>query len=158
MSKLSMKDKPKLNNIIKNDTGVFICVWLPILFGSLAVSSFIYFESDRNNYTIIEILYLSPVIFIGLSLCLWPFVLWWRWSISETFKNGVELEAINTNKRIKHAFDLGVVYQFEHNGNIIEHIASLVPNAKTKEIASMQSFNIVFNPKRNISFIKNAYI
>jgi len=153
-----MRDTPKLNNIIKNDTGVFMCVWLPVVFAVVAVSSFIYFESNRTNHTTFEIIYLSPVIFTSLSLCLWPFVLWWWRSIHNTFKNGIELKAKNTNKIIKHAFDLGVIYTFEHEGETIEHIASLVPNTRTKEIAAMQSFSIVFNTNKNISFITNAYI
>jgi len=153
-----MRDTPQLRNIIKNDTGAFICAWLPVVFSTVATSAFIYFESNRDNYSVLEIAYLAPVIFASLSISLWPFILWWWYSISTTFKNGIELDAINTNKTIKHAFDLSIIYSFEHQGVKIEHIASLVPNSTTKELANMQSLSIVFNPKNNISFIKNAYI
>ena len=153
-----MRDTPQLKNIIKNDTGAFMCAWLPIVFAALSVVLFIYFESSRDNYSVLEIIYISPIIFLSLSVCLWPFILWWWHSIYITFKNGIVLEAKNTNKKIKHAFDLGVIYTFEHQGEKIEHIASLIPNSTTKEIATMQSLDIVFNPKKNISFIKNAYI
>ena len=153
-----MTDRPKLITIIKNDIGVFICVFLPIVLAAVAVGSFIHFESNRNNYSSSEILYLSPVIFISLSLCLWPFVLWWWHSINTTFKNGIELRATNTNRIIKYALGVGVIYTFEHEGNKLQHIASLVPNKRTRAIASMPLFDIILNPEKNISFIKDAYI
>ncbi len=153
-----MRDTPKLKSIIKNDTGAFMCAWLPVVFATVAAVSFTYFESNRDNYSALEIIYISPIIFIGLSICLWPFILWWWYSIYITFKNGIVLEAKNTNKKIKHAFDLGVIYTFEHQGKKIKHIASFIPNSTTKEIVTMQSLSIVFNPKNNLSFIKNAYI
>ncbi len=153
-----MRQPPKLKNIIKNDTGAFMCAWLPILFATIAVGLFIYSESTRNNYTVLEIIYLSPIIFISLSVCLWPFILWWWYSIYITFKNGTILEATVSHNKIKHAFDLGVIYTFEYQGEKFEHIASLIPNKTTKKIAAMQSLDIVLNPKNNLSFIKNAYI
>ena len=153
-----MKDTPQLKSLIKNDTGAFMCAWLPAIFAIIAVGAFIYFESSRDNYSILEITYIAPLLFISLALSLWPFILWWWHSVSTTFKNGVELEAKNTNKIIKRAFDLGIIYTFEYQGAKFEHIASLVPNKETKEIAAMQPLLVVFNPKNKISFIKNAYI
>ncbi len=149
---------PKLKNIVKNDTGAFMCVWLPIVLAIVAVGSFIYFESNRDNYSALEIIYISSIIFIGLSICLWPFILWWWYSIYITFKKGIVIEARNTHKIIKRAFDLGVIYTFEYQGKRYEHIASLIPNRTTKEIAAKESLNVIFNPKNNLSFIKNAYI
>ena len=153
-----MSNMPKLKSILKNDTGAFMCALGPVFLAIVATGSFIYFESNRDNYTTLEIIYISPIIFIGLSICLWPFILWWWYSINTTFKKGIVLEANNTHKKIKCAFDLGVIYTFEYQGKEFEHIASLIPNRTTKKIAVMQSLNIVFNPKNKLSFIKNAYI
>lgn len=153
-----MREMPKLKNIVKNDTGAFMCAWLPIMFALVAVGSFIYFESNRDNYSALEMLYISPIIFIGLSICLWPFILWWWYSIYITFKKGMAVEARNTHKIIKRALDLGVIYTFEYQGKKYEHTASLIPNRTTKEIAAMESLNVIFNPKNNLSFIKNVYI
>ncbi|VAW66476.1 hypothetical protein MNBD_GAMMA08-1803 [hydrothermal vent metagenome] len=153
-----MKNTPDLKSIIKNDTGAFMCVYVPILFALVAVGSFIYFESGRDNYTVLEIIYYSPIIFTSLSVCLWPFILWWWYSINKTFKKGVELKANNTYKVIKRAFDLGVIYTFEYEGEKFEHVASFIPNSATKSIAEMQSLNIIFNPENNLSFIKDAYL
>ncbi len=153
-----MRKTPKLKSIIKNDTGAFMCAWLPVFFATIAVGLFIYSESTRDNYTVLEILYLSPIIFISLSACLWPFIIWWWYSIYIAFKNGTIIEATISHNKIKNSFDLGVIYTFEYQGKKFEHIASLIPNKTTKEIATMQSFDIVFNPVNNLSFIKNVYI
>jgi len=153
-----MKKPPKLKSIIRNDTGVFMCIWIPIVFAFVAAGAFIYFESNRDNYTALEIITFSPLIFISLSVCLWPFILWWWYSIYSTFKNGIELNANNTQKIIKRAFDLGIVYNFNFQGKEFEHTASFVPNTATKKIADTKSLIIVFNPKNNLSFIKSAYV
>ncbi len=153
-----MKDTPRLKNIIKNDTGAFLCTWIPVVFAIAATSAFIYFESGKDNYSALEIAYTAPLVFFSLSICLWPFILWWWYSISTAFKNGIEIEAKNTNKTIRHAFDLSVIYAFEYQGVKIEHIASLIPNNTTTKISNMSSLSIVFNPENNISFLKNAYV
>ena len=152
-----MRKPPKLKNIIKNDTSVFMCAWVPIVFAWVATGAFIYFESNRNNYTALEIIYISPLILISISVCLWPFILWWWYTMDNTFKKGIELKAINTQKILKRAFDLGIIYKFEYQGKEFEHTASFVPNATTKKIAEMKSFIIIFNPENNLSFIKEAY-
>lgn len=153
-----MNERPKIKYLINNEMGAFICVWLPIICAITAAGSFAYYESNRNNYSFFEILYLTPALLISLSLILWPIILlWWR-TISSTFKNGIKLNAINTNKNIEHTYDLNITYKFEYNGKTIEHIASLVPNKRNKELAKMQSFEIAFNPNKNLSFIKNVYI
>ena len=91
------------------------------------------------------------------AIVLWPFVGWWFWIIKSTFSNGKIIEAKVTNKHIKYAFDLGIIYQFEYEGELKEHIASLIPNRQTKEMAKSSMIEVVFHPKKDISFIKDLY-
>lgn len=153
-----MKSVPTIKNIIKNDIGVFMCTIPPILFAALFTFLFVKNEIIKDQYNLLESTYISITIFLSLSLFLWPFVLWWWHSINQTFKTGIEIIASGKKMNSKIILGLGIEYSFEHNGNKIKHVASLVSNKKTKEIAKNESFKIMYNPEKNISFIKDAYI
>ena len=95
--------------------------------------------------------------FLTVSLFLWPFVLWWWYVIHQTFKTGVELTAQSQKMNLKFVLGLGIEYTFEYQGNKIEHIASLVSNKNTKTLANNKLLTVIYNPKKNISFIKELY-
>ena len=103
-----------------------MCTVPPILFAIFFTFLFIKSEIHKDQYTFFETTYISISIFITLSLCLWPFVLWWWYSINQTFKNGIELIAKGKKMNLRLVLGLGVAYSFEYKGKNIEHIASLV--------------------------------
>ena len=153
-----MKTTPKLKSTIQNDIGVFMCSVPAILFAILATFLFIKSEILKDQYTNIETIYLSIATFLILSFCLWPFVLWWWSVIYKSFKNGVELTAESNEMNLKIVLGLGIEYTFEYQGKKIKHIASLVSNKKTRALAKEKSLSIIYNPKKDISFVKAAYI
>ena len=153
-----MRVTPKIIDVIKNDIGVFMCTIPPILFAVLATFLFLKSEIHKDQYTLIETIYISAIIFTSLSVFLWPFVIWWWRNINNTFINGVEVIANGNKINSTYMLGLGVEYSFQYEGITIKHIASLVSNKKTKKIAKNKSFSIFYNPIKNISFIKDAYI
>jgi hypothetical protein len=153
-----MDNSPKLGNIVKNDTGAFMCTWPPIFFALLSVALFLKNGASSSQYTDIELFYISSIIFFSISFCLWPFVLWWRRVITQTFKDGIELQAASCKMKLRFVIGLGVKYTFTYNGKHYEHIASLVSNSKMRKLANEPEVSIVYNPEKNISFIKNAYL
>lgn len=153
-----MDKSPKLRNMLKNDIGAFMCTWPPMLFAVLSVFLFLKAEVASNQHSNLELLYISIIIFLSISFCLWPFVLWWWRVINQTFKNGVELQAESSKMNLKFVIGLGVKYTFNYNGKNFEHIASLVSNTQMRNLANVPEVSIIFNPEKNISFIKNAYI
>jgi len=135
-----------------------MCTIPTVLFAMLSVFLFVKSEIHKNQYSFYEISYLSIIVFLSISVCLWPFVIWWWYVISETFKKGVELNAKSKKMNLKFVLGLGIKYTFSYKGKEIEHIASLVANKKTRNIANETSISIIYNPKKKISFIKEAYI
>ncbi|MEJ2141334.1 MAG: hypothetical protein P8Y24_03090 [Gammaproteobacteria bacterium] len=129
---MGMELNPKLSSAIKNDIGLFLCFWGPII-------------------------YISLIIVISISICLWPFIIWWWYQIIKTFKNGVTLDADSENMNLKYVIGLGLKYRFNYKGAEIEHIASLVSNKNMKRLTSEPVLSIVYNPDKNISFIRNVY-
>jgi len=152
-----MKISSQLKNIIKNDISVFMCVFPPILFAALFTFLFINNEIHKEQYNLVETTYISITVFLTVSLFLWPFILWWWYVIRQTFKTGIELTAQSQKMDLKLVLGLGIEYTFEHQGNKIKHIASLVSNKITKKLANEESLTVIYNPKKNISFIKELY-
>ena len=152
-----MKISPQLKSIIKNDMGVFMCTFPPIFFAILFTFLFIKSEIHKDQYDLIETIYISITVFLTLSLFLWPFILWWWYVIRQTFKTGIELTTQSQKINFKFGLGLGIEYTFEYQGNKIEHIASLVSNKTTKKLANEESLTVIYNPKKNISFIKELY-
>lgn len=152
-----MKTTPKLTSIIKNDISIFMCTFPPILFSILIALLFLKSEINKDQYTLIETAYLSITILLVIPLCFWPFILWWVHVIKHTFKTGIEITAQSKKKKLKYVLGLGVEYCFEYQGKKIKHIASLVSNKTTKELASEESLKIIYNPKKGVSFIKELY-
>lgn len=152
-----MKTTPKLTSIIKNDISVFMCTFPPILFSLLITLLFLKSEINKDQYTLIETIYLSIITLLVIPLSFWPFILWWVHVIKHTFKTGVEISAQSKNMNLKYVLGLGIEYSFEYQGEKIKHIASLVSNKTTKKIANEESLNIIYNPKKGVSFIKELY-
>ena len=152
-----MKTTPKLTSIIKNDIGVFMCTFPPILFSLLITLLFLKSEINKDQYTLIETIYLSIITLLVIPLSFWPFILWWVHVIKHTFKTGVEISAQSKNMNLKYVLGLGIEYSFEYQGEKIKHTASLVSNKTTKKIANEESLNIIYNPKKGVSFIKELY-
>ena len=149
-----MNSLPKLKNIIKNDFGAFLCIWGPVLFATISLITFTINEYPFAELTMLELV--ASYISISLiSLTLLPFVLWWYHIIKVTFKNGVEIEAIIYKKET--GFGLGIFYLFTFNGKRIEHVAALVPNQDTKKALKKDKVSVMYNAKKNVSFIKEIY-
>ncbi len=153
-----MNSSPQLKKIIKNDISAFMCTWPPVLFAALSVFLFVKSEVDKHQHSWLEILFTGIIIFTVISLCLWPFILWWWRVIYKTFKNGIEINAISTKMNLNFVLGIGIKYTFDYKGTKIEHIPSLVSNKKTRELANKKFILIIYNPEKNISFIKDAYI
>ncbi len=134
-----------------------MCVFPPILFAILFTFLFINNEIHKNQYNLVETIYISITVFLTVSLFLWPFILWWWYAIRQTFKTGIEVTAQSQKMNLKLVLGLGIEYTFEYQGNKIEHIVSLVSNKITKKLANEESLTVIYNPKRNISFIKELY-
>jgi hypothetical protein len=154
---MGMEHNPKLISGIKNDIGIFLCLWGPISFSILSVFLFIKSTVNNEQYANYEIVYISLIIFISISLCLWPFILWWWYQIIKTFKHGVVLDADSENMNLKYVIGMGLKYKFNYNGAEIEHVASLVSNKKMKRISNEPVLSIVYNPNKNISFVRDVY-
>jgi len=153
-----MRITPKIVITIKNDIGVFMCTIPPVLFALLSTFLFLKSELHKDQFTLIETIYISTIIFTSLSVFLWPFVIWWWRTINSTFVNGVEIIANGNKINSKYMLGLGIKYSFQYEGKTINHTASLVSNKNTKKIAKNKSFTVFYNPVKNISFIKDAYI
>ena len=152
-----MNITPKLTSIIKNDISVFMCIFPPIIFSILITLLFLKSEINKDQYTLIETIYFSLTILLVIPLCFWPFILWWVYVIKHTFKTGVEISAQSKKMNLKYVLGLGIKYSFEYQGKKIKHIASLVSNKRTKELAGKESLKIIYNPKKDVSFIKELY-
>ena len=134
-----------------------MCAFPPILFAALFTFLFINNEINKDQYGLVETTYISITVFLTVSLFLWPFILWWWYVIRQTFKTGIELTAQSQKMNFKLVLGLGIEYTFEHKGNKIKHIASLVSNKTTNKLANEKSLTVIYNPKKNISFIKELY-
>ena len=153
-----MKDSPKILRIIKNDTSVFMCTVVPILFGILFTVLFIKSEINKDQLTTVEFIYYGIVTFIAVPVVLSPFVLWWIYVIFKTFSHGIELTASSEKMKMPLVIGLGIEYIFEYEGQMIKQVASLMRNKETQALAKEKSLAIIYNPKKGISFVKAAYI
>lgn len=153
-----MKESPKIHRIIKNDTSVFMCTVVPLLFGILFTVLFIKSEINKEQLTALEFIYYGIATFLAVPIVLLPFVLWWVFVIFKTFSNGVELTASSERMKMPLVIGLGIEYIFEYEGKKIKHVASLIRNKEMQVLAKEKTLAITYNPKKGISFVKAAYI
>lgn len=134
-----------------------MCTFPPIIFSLLITLLFLKSEINKDQYTLIETIYLSITTLLVIPLSFWPFILWWVYVIKHTFKTGVEITAQSKKMNLKYVLGLGIEYSFEYQGKEIKHIASLVSNKTTKKSANEESLKIIYNSKKGVSFIKELY-
>jgi len=87
-----------------------------------------------------------------------PFYIWWYFVIRSTFIHGEIIEAKVTDASLKKLSpDFMFQYAFTHKSEDFNHHANLIPNSVTKSLAMKKTVLIIYNAKKNVSFILEAY-
>jgi len=147
---------PRYKNILFTDWAVFLT-----LFGYIAIITFFFVvflvtKYPFADYGITE--WVQALLgFLAAFLLTTPIVFWWCSVIRKTFRTGIVMDA-----RITRFFGVkgpyvGVFYEFTHDSVKYEHTATLLNRKIARNQVKKDSVKIVFNPRKNVSFIYEPY-
>lgn len=150
---------PKFIIVVTRDWGSFLAVFGPPI---MASCTFLVYLSeivsgkaiDRSIYDVLSFFALIPI----SSLLFLPAVLWWFYVIRRTFKKGGEVNADIKKVDKKFMLNIGVTYTFNMDGKEYEHISDFRNINNIRKILTNSQHTIAFDPKRNISFLKEVFL
>ena len=147
---------PKFTAVITRDSRAFWTVFGPPILGAGAFVVYLIqlLSGNVTNGGVSDIAVFVATIVLSGTIFM-PAVLWWYYVIRRTFKEGtvtvLEAKIKTIDKRLP--LNIGVTCIFEYNGQPKEAIIGVVNTRKSREILAQPTLTIVFDGKRNLSFI-----
>jgi len=149
---------PRFIAVITRDSGAFWAVLGPPILGAGAFVVYLIqlLSGNVTNGGVSDIAIFIATIVLSGTLFM-PAVLWWYYIIRRTYKEGAVLEAKIKTIDKRFPLNIGVTCIFEHNGQPKEAIIGVVNTRKSREILAQPTLTILFDAKRNLSFIKEVF-
>lgn len=149
---------PKFFTVITRDWGSFLATLGAPIMVSAAFMVFLMEVlrgevPDTSIWNVLQFAMLIPI----SGLVFMPAVLWWYYVIRRTFAIGkaVEGELIKVDKRF--VVNIGLTYRFTVDGREIVANADFVNSKAVRQHTKRQKLQVIVDPRRNVSFIKDFF-
>ena len=149
-----MAKPPSLLSVIHTEYPVFLLAYLPALFALAGTITLLkmYFPYEDMTGENVLMLFLTPMLaIVGL-----PFILWWWFMIRTTFARGIVTSA-NVTETTDSVLYLHIHYSFFVGKKEHKQFANILKNEKTKKIVSSEEVSVVYDSRKNLSFLVDAY-
>lgn len=147
---------PSIKVVLFSDWVVFLLFFGPVLFVGLGFVLYVIKEYPFLDYTLIEFLKIVFMFLIS-TIITWPLILWWCFVIRKTFEANINTEANITDYFGVSGPYIGIYYTFTFRDKSYNHTATLLNTRRARDIIKRKNVLIVFDERKNISFIWKAY-